>query len=336
MRELLDEVCAGRNLTREAAAALFGKIVRGELKELEICALLVALKTKGETAAEIAGAAEALRSSALAFDTSGIEVADTCGTGGDGAGTINVSTAAALVVAEAGVPVAKHGNRSVSSRCGSADVLEQSGVRIDTPPSVSSRCLAELGVCFLFAPLYHAGIRHAMPVRRGLGVRTIFNLVGPLANPARPAFQLVGVFDERLCATLAETLGLLGCRRALVVHGSGLDEIALHAETRAALLTDGKVEELVLTPEQAGLQRHAREDLAGGDSRDNAASLQATLSGRGPDAHRDAVALNAGALLWLAGRAENLASGAAIAREVIASGRAASRLGRLVEMTCDA
>lgn len=333
MRDILESLCNGESLSRDASAALFARIVGGELSEIEIAAILVALRAKGETPDEIAGAARALRQAALRLPARPAGVADTCGTGGDGLGTVNVSTAAALVVAEAGVPVAKHGNRAISSRCGSADVLERCGVRIDAPPAVSTRTLDELNICFLFAPQYHAGMRHAMPVRRALGVRTIFNVLGPLANPAAPSWQVVGVYDPRLCVPVARTLGLLGCAAALVVHGAGLDEIALHGPTTAALLEGGEVRELELGPADFGLPEVGLEELRGGDGDANARWLQDLLAGAGARTHAAAVAANAGALLWVEGRAASLKEGAALASEIIASGRAAERLRRWASAT---
>jgi anthranilate phosphoribosyltransferase len=331
VREVLDRVCGREDLSREEAAEVFGRIVRGEVSEVELAALLGALRTKGETPAEVAGAAQALRAAATPFPRPDLAFGDTCGTGGDGAHTVNVSTAAAFLAAEAGVPVAKHGNRSVSSRCGSADVLEACGVNLDASPEVSRRCLDEAGVCFLMAPRYHPGMRHAVPVRRALKVRTIFNLIGPLSNPAAPAWQVVGVYAERLVRPMAETLGMLGAEAALVVHGAGLDELALHGPTQAALWRDGAVRELVLTPEDAGLARHPLDALAGGEPEENAAWLRELLDGGGVEAHRAAVALNAGALLWVAGVSDDLAGGVARAREALAGGGAGRRLTKLAE-----
>jgi anthranilate phosphoribosyltransferase len=315
-----------RHLTRDETAATFTHLMGGGFSDIEIAALVAALKARGESPEEIAGAAEALRGAARPFPRPGYTFADTCGTGGDGTGTINVSTAVALVVAELGIPVAKHGNRSVSSQSGSADVLEQLGVRLDPDPDAARRCLDETGICFLFAPLYHSGVRHAMPVRKTLATRTIFNLLGPLSNPSHPGFQLLGVYDPALCVPLAVTLGLLGVEAALVVHGGGLDEVALHAPTTAALWRDGRVTELELTPEEAGLRRQPLEALRGGDPATNAGLLRALLSGRGEAAHRDAVALNAGALAWVAGRADTLGDGVALALDALEGGRPAKRL----------
>ncbi len=331
MHDTLQALCDGRDLTAQASEALFARVVAGELSEVEIAALVVALKAKGERPAEIAGAARALRAAAAPFPRPDAPLADTCGTGGDGAHTVNVSTAVAFVAAELGIPVAKHGNRSVSSRCGSADVLEACGVRLDAPAAVAAACLEEAGICFLMAPHYHPGVRHAMPVRRALRTRTIFNLLGPLVNPARPEWQVMGVYDPRYCAPLAETLGLLGCRAALVVHGAGLDELALHGPTTAALLREGAVERLELTPADAGLAEHPLDALAGGAPAENAAWLREVLAGRGAPAHADAVALNAGALAWVAGQAADLRAGVAAAHEALARGGALQRLQRLAE-----
>jgi anthranilate phosphoribosyltransferase len=329
---LLDTLCDGKNLSQEESHALFSAVMRGEVADIELSALLVALKSKGETADEIAGAAHAMREAALRLDTGGMHVADSCGTGGDGAHTLNISTAAALVGAEAGIAMAKHGNRSISSRCGSADVLERCGIAIEAPPETAKRSLDEVGICFLFAPQYHAGVRHAMPVRRALGVRTMFNLLGPLANPASPRWQLTGVYDPRRCRVMAETLGLLGCERALVVHGSGLDEIALHDVTSAALLEDGHVRELELTPEQAGLTRADRQALRGGAPEDNARWLEELLAGRASRVELEAVAINAGALLWVCGQAADLRRGTEQALDILSSGRARTRLDRWREI----
>lgn len=326
MHGYLEKVYGGEDLSRAQTGVLFRMLVEGELEEVEIAALVIALRAKGERPEEIAGAAQALRESAEAFPRPGYACADTCGTGGDGACTINVSTAVALVAAEMGIPVVKHGNRSVSSACGSADVLERLGVKIDVAPPVARRCLDEAGLCFLFAPLYHRGLRHAMGVRRTLGTRTIFNVLGPLVNPARPEVQIVGVYDPSLCAPLARTLGLLGCRAALVVHGAGIDEVAIHSTSSAALLSGGRVREIEIQPEHAGLPRFALGDIRGGDPDHNAARIEALLKGRGEVAHVAAVAMNAGTLAWVFGAAQDLEAGAALALDAIQSGRCMDRL----------
>jgi anthranilate phosphoribosyltransferase len=297
---------------------------------------LAALKTRGETPAEIAGAARALREAAVPFPKPAYPVVDTCGTGGDGAGTLNISTAAAFVVAESGLAVAKHGNRAASSRCGSADLLEALGVKLDPAPMVARRCLDRVGLCFLFAPVYHAGVRRATGVRAALKTRTLFNLLGPLANPARPEFQVMGVYDPALCRPMAETLRLLGCQGALVVHGAGLDEIALHGPTKAALLGGDGIEDLVITPEEAGVERAPLTALAGGTPTQNAEWLLRVLAGQASRAHLDAVAINAGAMLWVAGRTSSLREGAALGLEILQSGMAARRIAALVEASHDA
>ena len=333
MRELLERICGGEHLTREQSAAVFGSLVAGRLAPVEISALLIGLRTKGEQPGEIAGAAQALLASAAPFPSPTYPLADTCGTGGDGARTINVSTAAAFVAAELGVPVAKHGNRSISSRCGSADVLERLGVDIEAPPETARLCLDAAGVCFLYAPSYHAGLRHAMPVRQALAVRTLMNLVGPLVNPARPAYQVMGVYDPKLTVPMAFALGFVGRRAALVVHGSGLDEIAVHGPTCAALYRNGAVLEIDIAPEQVGLSRFPVEALRGGDPKENANALVALLGGHGPAAHEAVVAMNAGALVWIAGAAADLRGGVEAALAAIRSGRCLDRLRRMAEVS---
>ena len=328
---LLARICGGESLSAAQSEMLFTALVEGRLGEPEIAALLIALKVKGETFDELIGAARALRAAALPFDRPDYLFADSCGTGGDGSGTINLSTAVAFVAAAAGLPIAKHGNRSVTSKCGSADVLEQLGVRIDPDPAVSRRALDEAGICFLFAPAYHPGMKHAALVRRQLSVRTVMNLLGPCINPARPPVQLLGVADPRMLRRIAETLDAMGVRNALVVHGGGTDEIALHAETRALKLADGAVEEIIITPEDAGLVRAALSVVTGGDASVNAARLRALLDGAGGQAERDIVALNAGALLMTAGLSETLSEGVAIAADALASGAAGKVLDAFVE-----
>jgi anthranilate phosphoribosyltransferase len=326
------ETLSRRSLDRDESFAAFSSLIGGELEELEIAALLGAMKTRGETPEEIAGAAQALRAAAVPFPKPDYPVADTCGTGGDGAGTINISTAAAFVAAEAGVAVAKHGNRATSSRCGSADLLEALGVTLEVSPATARRCLDQVGLCFLFAPAYHPGVRRATAVRRALKTRTLFNLLGPLANPAHPELQVMGVYDPRLVRPLADTLRTLGAHAALVVHGGGLDEIALHGPTTAALLRDGAIQTLTLDPEDAGFERAPIAALAGGEPAEGAAWLDRLLAGRGDPVHRAAVAINAGALLWIAGLAATLRLGGLRAREIIDSGAAQWRIAALVEV----
>jgi anthranilate phosphoribosyltransferase len=321
----------GGDIDRIEAQALFNRIVEGSLGEPLMAAAFVALRVKGETGEELTGAAFALREAARFFPTPSYLFADSCGTGGDFSGSINVSTAAALVAAACGLPVVKHGNRSFTSKCGSADVLEALGARLDLSPLESREILDRTGFCFLLAPLYHPGIAHAGPVRRALKVRTIMNLLGPCLNPARPKVQLLGVADPKLLRPIAETLRALGVERALVVHGSGLDEIAIHGFTKAILLADGDFEEMEITPEQAGLRRLPLEGIVGGTPLENALRLTRVLSGRTREADSSVVALNAGALLMTAGRADDLRTGVAMALDAMASSRAKDRLDQFIE-----
>jgi len=331
----LPKLLSGEDLTSEESEHLFERLVLGKLEPAEIAGMLIALRMKGETADEMIGAARALSAAALPFERPDYLYADCCGTGGDGSGLINVSTATAFVVAAAGLPVAKHGNRSVSSRCGSADVLEAVGAKIDILPAKARALLDETGFCFLFAPAYHPGMKHAGLVRRQLEVRTVMNLLGPCINPARPPVQLLGVADPKMLRRIAQTLAAMGVEEALIVHGSGLDEVALHAETRALRLSGGTIEELELTPEQAGLDRAPLNVVTGGDVEENAARLKALLAGGAARAEEDIVVLNAAALLLTAGKAATLRQAAELAREALASGAAARVLDGFIEASRD-
>ncbi len=321
----------GNDLGRAESCALFETIVEGRLAEPLMAAAFVALRLRGETSEELIGAATALRNAARAFPSPDYLFADSCGTGGDFSGSINVSTAAAFVAAACGLPIVKHGNRSFTSKCGSADVLEALGARLDLSPLESRDILDQTGFCFLLAPLYHPGIAHAGAVRRALKVRTVMNLLGPCLNPARPQVQLLGVADPKQLRSIAETLRALGVGKALVVHGSGLDEVALHGFTQAIQVRDGEFEELEITPEQAGLRRIAVDRIVGGSPRENAARLSRLLAGRGGEADEAIVALNAGALLMTSGIAADLHRGVAMALDSIRSGQAARVLERFVE-----
>ena len=327
--QLLD----GRDLDSDASTRLFAEIVEGRLSEPLMAAAFVALRVKGETSDELIGAAKALRAAAVPFPSPDTLFADSCGTGGDFSGSINVSTAAGIVAASLGLPIVKHGNRSFTSKCGSADVLEALGAKLDLSPQRSRRTLDETRFCFLLAPLYHPGIAHAGPVRRALKVRTIMNLLGPCLNPARPSVQLLGVADPKLLRPIAETLRSLGVGRALVVHGSGLDEIALHGPTEALLLSGEVISDLEITPEQAGLNREPIERIAGGSPRENAERLAALLAGRGREADMSVVAINAGALLMSAGKASDLREGVALAMDAISFGTAHRLLRDFIEAT---
>ncbi len=329
----LARLYGGEDLDAQAAQRLFEALVEGRLGEPAIAAMLMSLRLKGETADELIGAARALRAADEPFERPDYLFADSCGTGGDGSGSINVSTAVAFVAAACGLPVAKHGNRSVTSRCGSADVLEHLGAKLDVSAALSRRALDQTGVCFLFAPRYHPGLRHAGPVRRMLKVRTIMNLLGPCVNPAEPQVQLLGVADPRLLEPVALTLQALGVRSALVVHGAGLDEIALHEETQAVRVADGGLKHLTIRPEDAGLARAPVSVLKGGGPEENAERFKALLLGYAPAPEANTVALNAGALLFTAGRAESLAEGTANAAQAIASGAAYRTLRAFIDAT---
>jgi anthranilate phosphoribosyltransferase len=333
--EALQRLFTAEALTSEAAEALFGDLVEGRLSEIEIAGMLVALRVRDETPQELIGGARALRKADRDFPRPDYLFADSCGTGGDGSGSINVSTAVAFVAAAAGLPMVKHGNRSITSRCGSADVLEQLGAKLEISPEESRRALDQTGICFLLAPLYHPGLKHAGPVRRALKVRTIMNVLGPCLNPAEPPVQLLGVADPRIPMAVAQTLASLGTKRALVVHGSGLDEVALHAETQAVLLRDGVFEELTITPEDAGLTRGPLQLLKDGDPAEYAERLKALLMGEGADSDNRIVALNAGALFFTAGLASSLREGTARAADTLLSGTPYQRLTAFVEATRD-
>ncbi len=334
MKALLQKLVDRVDLTPAEVEAAFETIFQGEATPAQMGAFLVGLRMKGETPAEIAAAATVMRRRATSVRTPpGRMVLDTCGTGGDGAGSFNISTAAALVVAGAGITVAKHGNRSVSSQSGSADLLTACGVEVDVAVEVVERCLAEVGIGFLYAPALHGAMRHVGPVRREVGVRSIFNLLGPLANPARAPRQLLGVYAASLVPVVAETLARLGTERALVVHGlEGLDEISPSGPTRAAWVEAGQVREVELRPEDGGLTPVPRGGIQGGTPEDNARLLAGLLGGHsGP--LREAVLLNAGAALWVADAVETLAEGVLRAAESIDSGAARTRLERLVSLT---
>jgi len=329
----LAKLVEGRSLTEEEAAEAMRGLIAGEASEPQAGAYLTALRLKGETVAEILGSARVVRDGTLNVRSGRADLLDTCGTGGDGAGTFNVSTAAALVAAGAGAPVAKHGNRSVSSRCGSADLLEACGVPLALGAQAAGAVLDEAGIVFLFAPALNTAMASVAPLRRRLGIRTLFNLIGPLANPARAERQLLGVYDARWVEPLAEVLAGLGSRRALVVHGAeGLDEISLAGPTHAALLDEGRVRRLTLAPEDFGLPRHPEGAIAGGGPEENRARLGTILEGA-PGPWRDAVVANAAAALWVAGLAPDVREGARLAASTLDSGAAASALTRLIAVS---
>lgn len=338
LTDAIRTVIDGNDLSRDEANAAMTTIMRGDATPAQVAGYLVALRMKGETVEEIVGSAQAMRDAAIRVtaDVDGAHLVDTAGTGGDGVGTINISTAAALVAAGAGVRVAKHGNRSVSSRSGSADVLEALGVNLVEDPVRQAEILERVGFAFLFAPFQHPAMKHAVGPRRELGVRTIFNVLGPLTNPAGATHQLVGVYDRRLVEPLAHVLGELGARRALVVHGAGgLDELSNVGPTAVAEWDGDEVATYQIEPVDVGLEPADVGDLVGGDAAHNAAAIRAILSGeRGPQA--DIVALNAAAAIYVGEAAEGLVSGLEKAWESIDSGAALQRLEALVSASREA
>ena len=342
LHNALEKIVAGEDLTRVQAESAMEQIFSGNSSDAQIAGFLAALRMKGETVDELVGFATVMRSHATPIFPPGHRademLVDTCGTGGDARGTFNVSTAAAFVVAAAGVRVAKHGNRSISSRCGSADVLEALGARIDLPAEAAGRAINEIGIGFLFAPAIHQATRHAMNARRELRVRTVFNLLGPLTNPAGAAAQVVGVFDASYTELLARALGELGVRRAFVVHGAdGLDEISISGETAVAELRDGAVRSYTVAPEDFGLARASVEEIQGGDAKENAQIIH-KIFGRALVSHefgpcRDIVLANASAALVAAGRAPDFLEGVQLASHAIDTGAARAKLDAFVAFT---
>jgi len=328
---LLRRMASGETLSAEQSERAFAAIMTGEVSEVRIASLVTAMAVRKPTIDELVGAVRAMRGQMKSIEASPYAV-DLCGTGGDGIGTLNISTACAFVVAACGVPVAKHGNRNMSSKSGTADCLEALGVRIDLSPAEASRCLRETGLCFLFAQAYHPAIKYVAPVRRELGFRTIFNLIGPLSNPARVRRQLVGVYDKDWTEPLAEVLARLGAERAWVVHGDGLDEIAISGPTRVATLVDGKVSVRDIGPEDAGLSWSPLSAIAGGSAPQNAAALLRLLEGE-TGAYRDIVLINSAAALIVAGKTTNLKDGVALANAAIARGAAKKKLEDLIAIS---
>lgn len=333
MKQYLQKVIEGKDLTQAETAEAFDLIMSGEATPAQIGAFIVALRMKGESVDEIAGGASSMRRHAVFIDVAGIPVVDTCGTGGDSCDTFNISTTAAFVVAGAGVPVAKHGNRAISSKCGSADLLEELGVNIDVTPETVEECVRDVGIGFLFAPKLHPAMKHAMGPRRELGVRTIFNMLGPLTNPAGAKGQIIGVFSPELTEPFANVLRMLGSKRAFVVHGNdGMDEITTTTTTRVSELVNGKVHTHELDP-LAFIESYAdASDLAGGDRATNAEITLRVLSGeKGPC--RDIVCLNAAAAIAAGGKTDNIQHGWNLAQESIDSGKAKQALDGLIKAT---
>ena len=335
LRDYLEKLIARKDLSPEETTTLFEKIIHDETDGHQLAGLLVALRAKGESWEEIAAAARVLREASLKVPhrlPPDLPLVDTCGTGGDHQGTFNVSTAAAFVVAAAGVKVAKHGNRSVSSKCGSADVLEALNIKVDMPPEMAAECLETYGLCFLFAPLYHPALKKVAPVRRALGIRTIFNLLGPLLNPAGANVQVLGVADFRLTEKMAFALDALGSRRALVVFGEGgYDELVVTGSTKVSELREGRITTYYVDPQDVGLELcEDPEELKGGDAQENARIIREILMGRDEGPRRDMVALNAGAAIYAAEAVIDLKAGVKKALEILASGKAMDKLEELV------
>jgi anthranilate phosphoribosyltransferase len=332
LKSIIGKVATGATLSREEAASAFDSMMSGEATPSQMGGLLMALRVRGETVDEITGAVSAMRSKMLRV-TAPPDAVDIVGTGGDGSGSVNVSTCAAFIVAGAGVPVAKHGNRALSSRCGAADVLSALGVKIDIKPDQVGRCLKEAGIGFMFAPSHHPAMKNVGPTRVELATRTIFNLLGPLSNPAGVKRQMVGVFSRQWVQPLAQVLKNLGAESIWVVHGSdGLDEITLTGPTFVAALENGDIRTFEVTPQDVGLAACGSQALKGGDADANAVALKSVLSGK-PSPYRDVALLNAAAALIVAGRAKTLKDGVALAAEALDSGAAAARLKHLIAVS---
>lgn len=310
---ILEQLYLGQDLKQQDVTEVFSQVVNGKVDDIVLSSLLTALKIKGEEPQEIAGAAAALIANAAPFPRPDYDFADIVGTGGDGHHTINISSASAIVAASCGLKVAKHGNRSVSSKSGSADLFKACGVELTMAADTARQCLDQSNLCFLFAPNYHAGIKHAMPVRTTLKTRTLFNLLGPLVNPARPSHIIIGVYAPELLMPFAKTLQLLGYQKALVVHGSGLDEFALHGDSQVVEVKGQTLTEYTLSPEDFGLERFPLEAIKGGEPEENKQLIEQVLAGKGQAAHQAAVAMNTGALLKLCDKASTFKQGAQMA-----------------------
>lgn len=326
--QILSELFDNKALTREQATTLFGAIVKGELSGEQLSGALIALKLRGETVDEISGAVTALQQAAEPFPTPSYPFADIVGTGGDGANTINISTTSAIVGASLGLKIAKHGNRSVSSKTGASDLLTTLGVDISMSPESARKALDEIGLCFIFAQKYHLGFKHAVPVRQALKTRTIFNILGPLINPAKPKHQLLGVYSPELIEVYAKTVAQLGHEHTIIVHGSGLDEVAIHGATDVAEVRNGEIERYTLTPQDFGFQVKPLESLRGGEPTENAQMITGLLQGKGKTEHNQAVAMNTALLLKLFGQ-EDIKDNAQRALDVIAQGKPFETLQKL-------
>ncbi len=332
IKEVISKLIERKNLIKEEARQSMGEIMKGETTPSQIAAFITALRMKGETSDEITGCAQAMRDASLKLSINSDIIVDTCGTGGDRTNTFNISTAVALVAAGGGLIVAKHGNRSASSQCGSADVLEHFGVNINTKPEKAKECIEKIGIGFLFAQIYHPAMKYAMPTRKEIGIRTIFNILGPLTNPAGANVQLLGVPSPDLAEMLANVLKNLGTKSALVVHGEGLDEISTTGKTLICELKDGKIKTYQIQSEDFGIKRTALTNLQGADVDQNMRIMTTTLEGK-KGAYRDIVLLNGGALFYIAGKAKDIKEGIKIAEKSIDSGNALKKLKDLIKFT---
>lgn len=331
--DAIKKLVENQDLTYDEALACMDEIFSGEATEIQTAGYLTALRMKGETVEEISASARGMRNHAAKLEHDGMEVLEIVGTGGDCANSFNISTTSGLVAAAAGVPIAKHGNRSVSSKCGAADVLEALGVNITIPPEKMSEVLQKTNICFMFAQVYHKAMKYVAPVRKGLGIRTIFNILGPLTNPANASMQLMGVYEEALVEPMAKVLNKLGVNNGMVVYGQDcLDEISLSAPTTVCEIRDGKFKTYVIEPEQFGFDKCDKKDLEGGNPEENAAITKAILSGE-KGAKRDAVVLNAAACIYIAKKANTMQEAVKVAEEMIDSGKAMEVLNQFVELT---
>ena len=323
----------GKDLSFDQAQEVMNCIMQGEATDAQIASLITALRMKGETIDEIAAFAKVMREKATRISPKSTDLLDTCGTGGDSKGSFNISTAVAFVAAAAGIKVAKHGNRSISSSCGSADVLEALGVNIEIPPEKVAQSIDEVGIGFLYAPMLHSAMKHAIGPRKEIAIRTVFNILGPLTNPANAQYQLLGVFEPKLVNVMAEVLNKLGSKRAAVVHGCGFDEVAVTGDTKIALLIDGKVENEKINPQDYGIKIVNSDEIKGGGKEENAKIIKSILKGEEKGAKNDAVAINAGVVLYIGGKVKDINEGVLRAKEVIDSGKPFEILESMVDFT---
>lgn len=334
MIKIIDKLVSGKNLTESQMIYAMTEIMDGRVSEVCIASFLTALRMKGEISEEISGGAKVMREKAVQLDLGGGYTVDTCGTGGDGANTYNISTASAFVVAAGGVTVVKHGNRSVSSKSGSADVLEALDIKIDISTKKVKECIEKIGLGFLYAPTFHSSMKYAAPVRKELGFRTIFNMLGPLTNPAKANGQVLGVFNEELTELMAEAIKKIGTEHVLIVHGmDGMDEITVTDKTKVSELKDGKINSYYIKPEDFGIKRSDNKELKGGDPKENAQIIKEIFNGNIVGAKKDILILNSGAALYVGKKASSIKEGIEMARKIIESGKALSKLEELIEIT---